>query len=147
MSKKNSIIQKENLPKTERDIALIVASKVHKKFDKIVKASILFGSQAKKEATIGSDIDIMFIIDDASINWDLELIAWYREELGKILSQDPNSKDLHITTVKLTTWWNDLLKGDPVIINVLRYGEALIDSGGFFNPIKSLLLQGKIHST
>ncbi|MEI6850316.1 MAG: hypothetical protein WCK29_04735, partial [archaeon] len=29
----------------------------------------------------------------------------------------------------------------------VRYGEVLIDIGGFFNPIKSLLLQGKIRST
>jgi len=77
----------------------------------------------------------------------MELIAWYREELAKIISSNKYSKDLHVNTVKLTTWWQDLIYGEPVVINIVRYGEALIDIGGFFNPLKSLLLQGKIRST
>jgi len=132
---------------TEKELAMDLASKVHRKFSNIIKASILFGSQAKNSAVSGSDIDIIFIIDDASINWDLELISWYREELGKIISKEEYSQQFHINTIKLTTWWQDLLHGDPVVINILRYGEALIDIGGFFNPIKALLLQGKIRST
>jgi len=139
-------IQKPEL-KSEKEIAMDFAVKAHKKFDRLIKASILFGSQAKNQASLGSDIDIIFIIDDASINWDLELISWYREELAKLTALDSHTKDLHINTMKLTTWWRDLMYGDPVVINIIRYGEALIDSGGFFNPLKSLLLQGKIHST
>ena len=34
------------------------------------------------------------------------------------------------------------MHGDPVVINILRYGEALIDYGGFFNPLKSLFFSG-----
>src|SRR3990167_7509742 len=131
----------------ERDVALEFAMEVHKKFDKLVKASILFCSQTKHSATKGSDIDMILIVDDASINWDIELVAWYREELAKLIASNKHQNELHINTVKLTTWWQDLLYGDPVVINILRYGEALIDSGGFYNPIKALLLQGKIHST
>ena len=133
--------------KTEKDSALDFAEKVHKKFDRMIKASILFGSQAKNTATSNSDIDIVLIIDDASINWDLELIAWYREELGKLIVAQHPSRELHVNTIKLTTWWQDLLHGDPVVINILRYGEALIDSGGFFSPLKALLLQGRMRST
>ncbi|MEK6892894.1 MAG: nucleotidyltransferase domain-containing protein [Nanoarchaeota archaeon] len=132
---------------SEPDIAMDFALKVHRKFDKLIKATILFGSQVKNTATATSDIDIIIIIDDASIAWDLELIAWYREELAKIIFGNKYKSELHINTVKLTTWWQDLLYGDPIVINILRYGEALIDSGGFFAPIKSLLLQGKIRST
>ncbi len=131
----------------EREIAMDFATSVHEKFKEIVKATILFGSQSTKTAKVGSDIDIVIIIDDASINWDLELISWYREELGKLVSSKGYSRDLHINTVKLTTWWNDLMHGDAVVLNILRYGEALIDIGGFFKPLKSLLLQGRIHST
>ena len=108
---------------------------------------MLFGSQANNTSRPNSDIDIIIIIDDASLNWDLELISWYREELGKIISAQNYNRDLHINTIKLTSWWQDLIHGDPVVINVLRYGEVLIDSGGFFNPLKSLLLQGKMRST
>jgi len=141
----------KNIPtlqlKTENDIAMDFAVKTYKKFDKIVKSIILFGSATKKTVVLGSDIDIMILIDDASIKWDQELIAWYREELEKIIQGSPYKKDLHINTIKLSTWWEDLMRGDPVVLNILRYGEALIDAGGFFNPLKSLLLQGKIKST
>ena len=147
----NSIVKKIPLEvrklTSAKDTAMDFAEKVHKKFDRMVKSSILFGSQTKNTAKSRSDIDIILLIDDASINWDLELIAWYREELGKLVTAQTYSGDLHLNTIKLTTWWQDLIHGDPVVINVLRYGEALIDSGGFFNPLKSLLLQGRIRST
>jgi len=131
----------------ERDIALDFATKVYQEFDQMIKSIILFGSSAKKIATPESDIDIIIIIDDVSIRWDMELIAWYREELGKLIQKNPYVKPLHINSVKLSTWWNDIIKGDPVVINVLRYGDALIDFGGFFNPLKILLKEGKIRST
>ncbi len=132
---------------TERDIAMDFATRVHRKFDRVIKASVLFGSQAKNTATPQSDIDIILIVDDATIQWDMELVAWYREELAKLISACSYNKELHINTIKLTTWWQDLMYGDPVVLNILRYGEALVDIGGFFNPIKALLAQGKIRST
>lgn len=131
----------------ERDIAFDFATKVYENFDNMIKSIVLFGSSAKKTATPDSDIDIIVIIDDVSVKWDEELIAWYREELGKIIQGNPYQKSLHVNTVKLSTWWDDLLRGDPVVINVLRYGDPLIDFGGFFNPLRVLLQQGKIHST
>ena len=130
--------------KSEKEIAMDFAVKAYKRFDKMIKAIALFGSSAKNSAVSSSDVDIIIIIDDASISWDQELIAWYREELGKLVASNPYKKELHITTTKITTFWNDLLKGDPVVVNVLRYGEALIDTGGFFNPLKALLQQGRI---
>lgn len=134
-------------PRDQKELALDFAARLHKKFDAIIKATILFGSQTKQSASSKSDIDIVIIIDDASIDWDLELVAWYREELAKLTALTEYSEYLHINTIKLTTWWNDLMHGDPVILNILRYGQALIDIGGFFKPLKSLLLQGMIHST
>jgi len=133
--------------KTEHSIAMDFATKTYKKFDKIIKAIVLFGSVAKKDAVAGSDIDIIILLDDVSISWDQELIAWYREELDKVLSANPYNSAIHINTIKLSTWWEDLIKGDPVVINVLRNGEAMIDVGGFFNPLKYLLLNGKIKTT
>ena len=130
----------------DEDIAMDFAAEIHKKFESVVKATFMFGSNAKNKVN-AKDIDIGIIIDDASIDWDLELIAWYREELAKIVSRNEHADDLHISTIKLTTWWDDLMHGDPVIINMIRYGEPLIDLGGFFNPIKALLIKGKIHST
>src|SRR3989344_96111 len=135
----NSIENEQKEFINEKDIALEFAMQVHKKFDKLVKASILFGSQTKHSATAKSDVDIILIVDDASINWDIELVAWYREELAKLIANNKYNRELHINTIKLTTFWEDLMHGDPVVINILRYGEALVDIGGFFNPLKSLL--------
>lgn len=155
MVKKRTIKKKKISPKEiptlqlkkETDIAMDFATKVYKKFDKMIKSIILFGSTMKQTNVVGSDIDIIIIIDDASIVWDQKLILWYREELGKILQSSPYSKEIHINTIKLTTWWEDLIRGDPVVLNVLRYGDSMIDFGGFFNPLKFLLLKGKIKST
>jgi len=141
----------KNLPtlklKREHDIAMDFAVKAYKKFDRIIKSIVLFGSQVKQNAVAGSDIDIILIIDDAAIQWDQELTAWYRQELDNVLRKNPYQADLHINTVKLSTWWEDLMRGDPVVLNVLRHGEAMIDHAGFFNPLKRLLIMGKIKPT
>ena len=133
--------------KREKDIAMDFAVKAYKKFDKLIKSIILFGSTVKDTSVTGSDIDIIILLDDASVNWDQELIAWYREELEKMIRVNPYRQSLHINTVKVSTWWEDILRGDPVVLNILRYGEAMIDMAGFFNPLKELLLRGKIKST
>jgi predicted nucleotidyltransferase/uncharacterized protein (UPF0332 family) len=129
---------------TENEIAMDFASRVYKKFNKIIKSVVLFGSSAKQSAVAGSDVDIVIILDDVSIKWDQELVAWYRQELDKILSSTPYQKNLHINTITLSTWWDDLMKGDPVVMNIVRYGEPLLDFAGFFEPIKYLLIKGKI---
>jgi len=144
-------VRKKNYPtlqlKLESEIAMDFATKAYEKFNKMIKSIVLFGSSVKQEAVAGSDIDIIIIIDDVAVIWDQELIAWYREELDKVLRQNPYGKSLHINTIKLSLWWDDLMKGDPVVLNILRYGEAMIDFAGFFEPLKFLLLKGKINST
>jgi len=151
VSKNSNKINPKNIPtlylKTDVDIAMDFAVKAYQKFDKLVKSIILFGSSVKQSSRPTSDIDVVILIDDVSVSWDQELIAWYREELDKIIKSNPYEKSLHINTIKLSTWWNDLLNGDPVVINILRYGEAMVDIGGFFTPLKYLLLQGKIKPT
>jgi len=147
VSKESVKILKTMKLATEREIALDFATKVYKKFDSMIKSVVLFGSSAKKVSTPTSDIDIIIIIDDVSIAWDQELVAWYREELGKLIKSNPYKKSLHINTVKLSTWWQDLLRGDPIVVNILRYGDPIIDFGGFFTPLQVLLKEGKIKST
>ena len=155
-SKKKSTTKKtkEKEPETptlkldkEKDIAMDFGLKIYKKFDKMVKSVVLFGSTAKRQRVSGSDIDIIIVVDDVSINWDQELIAWYREELDKIVQANPYKKNLHINTIKLSTWWEDILRGDPIILNILRYGEAMVDMAGFFQPLKAMLIKGKIKAS
>lgn len=131
-------------PVSESEIALDFAQKAYTKFRDIVKAIVLFGSVAKREQTDNSDIDVIIFIDDCTVNWDQELIAWYREELSRLLLKQPYNERLHVNTVTLSVFWEELKAGEPLIINVLRYGEVLIDVGGFFDPLKVLLAKGKI---
>lgn len=132
---------------TDRDIALDFATKAYQEFNRMIKSVILFGSSAKKVAASSSDIDIIILLDDVSIMWGQELIAHYRERLAELIKENPYKKSLHINTVKLSTWWDDLNRGDPIVLNVIRYGDPLLDHGGYFTPLKILLEQGKIHST
>ncbi len=132
---------------TDYDIALDFSKKVYDKIGSAIKSIILFGSTTKESSTPTSDIDVMIILDDASVIWDDELIAWYREELGKLIHQNPYVKTLHVNTVRLTTWWSEMIRGEPVVLNVIRSGVPLIDHGGFFSPLKALLNQGKLKST
>ncbi len=157
--KKVPISKKEKTPKVnlqdmpslkiqkDSEVAMDFAIKVYERFNKMIKSIILFGSASKQTSVSGSDIDIGIIIDDVSIEWNQELVVWYREELDKILRKNIYNKSLHVNTIKLSTWWDDLMRGDPTIINMIRYGEKLVDFGGFFEPLKFLLINGKIKST
>ncbi|MFA5484764.1 MAG: nucleotidyltransferase domain-containing protein [Candidatus Pacearchaeota archaeon] len=147
LSPKQPVVNQTLLIANERDAAMDFATKVYKEFDNMIKSIVLFGSSAKMDLRDKSDIDIIILLDDVSINFDEELISWYRKRLSILLSQNKYERPLHINTVRLSTWWSDLIKGDPVVLNVLRYGEALIDFGGYFNPLRILLKEGKIKST
>jgi len=132
---------------TDRDIAYDFAIKAYRRFKEVIKSIVLFGSVVKAEAKKGSDIDIIIIIDDCVIDWDQELIAWYRQELSELLAEQRYKKELHLTTVTLSTFMEEVRAGEPAVINMLRYGETLVDHGGFFNPLKVLLAKGKIRPT
>jgi uncharacterized protein (UPF0332 family)/predicted nucleotidyltransferase len=148
---KNKKLTKEDFPTLkiilEAEIAADFAKKAYEKFDKIIKSIVLFGSTIKKTSANNSDIDLIVIVDDASIKFDATMTAWYREELGKLLSANPYKKELHINTVKLTSWWQDILRGDPIALNIIRYGEEILDAGGFFRPLRILLQEGKMKAT
>ena len=125
------------------EIAYDFATEAYKKFQNVIKSIVLFGSVAKNLKT-QNDIDIIIFVDDCTIQWDDELIAWYREELQKILANNKNRDKLHVNTVTLSVFWDEFKTGEPVAINIVRYGKALIDFGGFFEPLKILLARGKV---
>ncbi len=110
-----------------------------------LKAAILFGSTARVEHPIYEpDIDVLLIIDDLTQILSPEVIQSYRviveNEAAKI------SKRLHITTLKLTSYWESVRNGDPIVINMLRDGIPIFDVG-VFEPVQQLLFQGKIRPT
>src|SRR3989344_6976040 len=96
---------KEKILENDYDIAYDFAVKAYNKFQDVIKSIALFGSVAKKTPYKKSDIDIIIIVDDCTILWDEELIAWYREELARLIAQQKYKKELHINTVTLSTFW------------------------------------------
>lgn len=117
------------------------ATKVFETFPGIIKSIVLFGSAQKKTMTPKSDIDILIIVDDTAVRPNRKFIDWYNVELANIIHKhDPR---LHITTVTLSTFWENVRVGEPIAINVLRYGISLIDTG-YFEPLQFLLQKGRI---
>ena len=139
-------LRKINLHDEDYKQAYDFAGKVYKKFGPLVLSIVVFGSVTKREAKPESDIDIIVIIDNVSQLWDEEVIAYYREELFNITKSHPVRDRLHVNTLTLSNFWDNVKVGDPAIINMLRYGVALVDLG-FFEPLKYLLLLGRISPT
>jgi len=143
---KRAELRKTTVSDRDYKIAYDFAAKAYKKFGPVVLSVVLFGSAAKGAPKPESDIDIILIVDNVSMVWDEEVVSWYREELFKIIKADSNRDLLHINTVTLSAFWDNIRAGDPAIINMLRYGIALVDLG-FFEPMKYLLLQGRVRPT
>ncbi|MBI2664286.1 nucleotidyltransferase domain-containing protein [Candidatus Woesearchaeota archaeon] len=130
-----------NYSKDELSLAYDFAKNVHGEFGDMVKALILFGSAARRESSGKGDIDILIVFDDITITLTQEIVSTYRIIIEQLISRI--STRLHVTTIKLTTFWEYIRAGDPVGMNILRDGTALLDTG-FFDPLHALLVRGRI---
>jgi len=129
-------------PNDDMTIARSFAKRLYNEFGNFLKAVVLFGSAARKTAVSQrGDIDVLIVVDDLSIRMTREVIEAYRliteKTIGKV------STRLHVTSLTLTSFWEYVRAGDPVAINILRDGVALIDTG-MFDPLQALLIQGRI---
>ena len=132
--------------KEDLDLARKFSKKIYDEFGNFLKAIVLFGSSARTtdEKNKGSDIDVLLIVDDVTTTLNPEVVETYRVVVEKSIADV--SKRLHITSMKLTSFWEYTRVGDPVAINILRDGVALMDSG-FFDPLRILLMRGRIRPT
>jgi predicted nucleotidyltransferase len=114
---------------------------MYKELGGLLSGVVLFGSSVKNPGQ-ANDIDILVILDDVRVQFSKVLVDTYRIIAEKAINNvDP--RRLHIQTMKLTSFWEYARAGDPVAVNILRNGVALIDTG-FFDPLQALLDQGKI---
>ncbi|MEM0379540.1 MAG: nucleotidyltransferase domain-containing protein [Nanopusillaceae archaeon] len=113
------------------------------KVNGLVRIIVLFGSYAKGKNEQQSDIDLLIVVDDVYNVWDNVTSVYYFDSLNKILSQD-KFKKLHINTLTLSVFWDMARNGDPLLINILRTGKAIIDPYGLFGSLKKLLEMGRI---
>ena len=124
------------------DTARKFAKLLYAEFGSFIKGLVLFGSTLRGPNSPKKDIDILIILDDVKIKFNRELVEAYRIITEKVVSNvDPQR--LHIQSMKFTSFWEYVRAGDPVAINILRSGVALIDTG-FFDPLQMLLEQGRI---
>jgi len=129
----------EKYHKHDLDTAYDFTKRMYKEFGAFLKAVVLFGSTARGEK--GNDIDLLIIVDDTSIGIDADVSEAYRLITEKIVNEV--SKRIHVTTIKFTSFWQYMKNGDPIGVNILREGVALIDTG-FFTPMQVLFFQGRI---
>jgi len=142
--KKKESIHREKYHEIDISIATEFTKRIYKEIPNILKSTVLFGSTARSKDTKRSDVDLLLIIDDVHYELTPELLETYKVIVNKTMLDV--SQRLHIVTLKLTTFWEYVIAGDPVVINVLRDGVALIDSG-FFDPLQALLYRGRIRPT
>jgi len=131
---------------SDQDLARRFASSMHEELGAFMKGAILFGSTARDERPLYGerDIDVLIIVDDLTHMLSTEVVQSYRVITENCAAKI--SKRLHITTLKLTTFWEYVRSGDPIAINMLRDGVPLYDAG-FFEPVQHLLFQGRIRPT
>ncbi len=137
-------IDNPNLEKYTKDdltLAYDFSKKIYDEFGTFLKAIILFGSVARNKSTGKGDIDLLVIIDDITMDLSPEIVQTYRIIIEKSIAA--TSTRLHVTSLKLTTFWEYIRAGDPIGINILRDGVALLDTG-FFDPLHALLIKGRI---
>ncbi|MBW3016907.1 nucleotidyltransferase domain-containing protein [Candidatus Woesearchaeota archaeon] len=127
----------------EQDVGIATefAKKTYKELTSLVKAIVLFGSAARRKGEKSADIDMLIVIDDVRVELTPELLETYKIIVDKKILD--TSKRLHIITLKFSTFWEYVRAGDPVVINILRDGLALVDTG-FFDPLQALLYRGRI---
>jgi len=139
--------ENENVFKYATDdvkLAQQFAQKAKAELGEFISGIVMFGSAARRTATAESDIDVLVIGDDISFQLTQPLIESYRIIIENLVAGI--SPRLHITSMTFTSFWEYVKAGDPVAMNMLRDGVALIDTG-FFNPLQILLKQGRIRPT
>ncbi len=143
-------LPKKEHPNLERyhtqdvDNAHHFANELYRELGSFLRAAVVFGSATREIKKEAGDIDLLIVLDDVMMHMTPEVVEAYRVIVNRLIVKI--STRLHITTLKFTAFWEFARNGDPVIINILRDGVALVDSG-FFDPLQVLLKRGRIRPT
>ncbi len=142
---KHDTKKQEKMRQQKLKMAQKYKEEVLKKYQKIVKAVVLFGSLTRKDFSEKSDIDMLVVIDDTTARLTLEQKDRLDDDLrdiGKHISEDIVVQPAWT----LTEFWDMARIGHPLLYTIVRDGWALFDTG-FFIPIRKLLEMGKIPTT
>lgn len=131
--------REEDFKKTQE-----LADHLKKELGDLLRGVVLFGSAVRGTNAQASDVDVLLIVDDLTIVFSQEVITSLRVIIENTASSIANN--FHITTFKLSEFWEYARQGDPIIVNMLREGKTVFDAG-FFQPLQTLLDDGKIRPT
>jgi len=115
--------------------------RLFKEVGTMIKCVAIFGSLSKDSINPDSDVDLLIVIDDTYMELTPEILDAFRIISEKLILEV--SQKLHVHTLTLSGYWNFIREGDPVMINILRDGYSLLDTGIFLS-MQKLLYQGKI---
>ena len=110
----------------------------------LVRSIVLFGSNTNDTLKKDSDIDIMIVLDNISVFVSDELREAYKIISNNLIHKYSNK--IHLMTINLSDLWDMARKGDPILINILRYGMPIFDRD-LIEPMQYLLEIGKIRPT
>lgn len=114
-------------------------NEARKHYGNLIKSVLIFGSIARGDAKKTSDADVWVILDDTATKSS--------EDLEKVISHlyliSHELKDIHIQATTLTEFWNWVKIGSPELVNFLRYGLPIYDTG-FIKPVQRMLNMGLI---
>jgi len=131
--------QTSELPKEVYEKIVLFTNEARKQYGNIVKCVMIFGSAARGGMVKGSDADLWVVLDDTATKSS--------EDLEKVNAQlyliAHELKDLHIQTATLTEFWQWIKMGSPELVNYLRYGLVVYDTG-FVKPVQRMLQMGLI---
>ncbi|MFH1631224.1 MAG: nucleotidyltransferase domain-containing protein, partial [Candidatus Aenigmatarchaeota archaeon] len=137
--------KKEKIRKHKLAVAEKFKEEVLKKYAKIIKAVVLFGSVVRGDFTEKSDVDMLVVIDDVMARMTDDQKDRLDDDLRVI------GKKIHEDIVVQPAWtlsefWDMARIGHPLLFTIVRDGWALYDTG-FFIPVRKLLELGKIPTT
>jgi predicted nucleotidyltransferase len=143
--------QEQPLPKNEHQYHMenlratrTFTKKLLEEMNDLVRSVVLFGSNTQNTLNKDSDIDIMIVLNNVSVFVTPELKEAY-QIITKRLTQDISDK-FHILTINLSDLWDMARKGDPILVNILRFGMPIFDRD-LIEPMQYLLETGKIRPT
>ncbi|MBI4010126.1 MAG: nucleotidyltransferase domain-containing protein [Candidatus Aenigmarchaeota archaeon] len=114
-------------------------NEARQQYSELIKSVLIFGSAVRGDATKGSDVDLFVVIDDTATksSEDLQKVTSHLHLIANEL------KDLHVQTHTLTEFWQWIKVGSPELVNFLRYGLTIYDTG-FIKPVQRMLNMGLI---
>ncbi len=132
----------DNTPRSGNDylIASKFAEEIYPEFTSVIKSIIFFGSSSRNDSK-SKDIDILIIFNDSEVISDNDFKIYFNNRLDEAAKRI--SEKIHLNVVTLTVFFQNLINSEPVVLNILRDGISIIDTG-FFNPLKILLLKGDL---